>query len=164
MTLSPARSSVVPPRPARPPWPRAFHGVGVAPAALCVAILLAASAPAAGAARETAVRVAQSWSGRMPLGVQPPLQSSLATGAELARIWAQCQVSAPLPAVDFTKSIVLVAVRRGTTVRFQSVRLVGGNLTTNVAVTPDMPAHMTCALAAVDRAGIATVNGAPIGH
>ncbi len=34
----------------------------------------------------------------------------------------------------------------------------------NVVVTPDMPPYMSCAIAVVDRTGIKTVNGAPIGE
>jgi hypothetical protein len=122
---------------------------------------LVASAPVY--AKATAVKLLQAWSGRVPLGVQPPLQSSLATQADFARVWAQCQMKGTVPAIDFDKRLVLVAVRRGSVVRFQSMQVDGGNLKTNVVVTPDMPAYMTCALALVDRAGIAKVNGAPLG-
>lgn len=114
-------------------------------------------------AKVTSVKLLQAWSGRVPLGVQPPLQSSLVTPADFARVWAQCQMKDTVPAIDFDKRLVLVAVRRGSVVRFQSMQVDDGNLKTSVVVSPDMPAYMTCALALVDRAGVAKVNGAPLG-
>ena len=112
----------------------------------------------------TTVTPLQSWSGRLPLNVQPPLQSSLATREDLARVWVQCRVEGPVPAIDFDRRIVLIAVRRGSTTRLMQGRLVDGNLTTNVVVTPDMPSYQSCAIAVVDRKGITTVNQAPIGR
>lgn len=110
------------------------------------------------------VKVLQTWTGRVPLVVQPPLQSSVASAAQLQQIWALCQVKGDVPKIDFDKRLVLLAVRRGTTVRFKSLMIDGGNLTTNVVVTPDMPSHMTCTLALVDRAGTTKVNGLPLGQ
>ena len=130
-------------------------------AALFVAACVAA---AAHGAPGTTVKPLQAWSGRLPLNVQPPLQSSLATHEDLARVWAQCHVHGAVPAIDFDRRIVLIAVRRGSSTRLTQGRLVDGNLTTNVVVTPDMPPYLSCAIAVVDRKGINTVNGAPIGR
>lgn len=138
---------------ARPSWRRI--------AALAIAACIAAGAYGAPG---TTVRPLQSWSGRLPLDVQPPLQSSLATREDMARIWAQCHVKGAVPEIDFDRRIVLIAVRRGSSAKLTQARLVDGNLTTNVVVTPDMPPYMTCAIAVVDRTGIKTVNGAPIGR
>ena len=115
-------------------------------------------------AKSSQLKPQKSWSGRVPLGVLPPLQSSLATQEDFRRVWAQCQVKGTVPDVDFERRLVLVAVRRGSLVRFQRLTLDGGNLSTDVVVTPDMPPYMTCAIVLVDRAGIARVNGAPIGR
>jgi len=112
----------------------------------------------------TPVKPLNTWSGRLPLGVQPPLQSSLATREDMARIWAQCHVKGAVPEIDFDRRIVLIAIRRGSSAKLTQARLVDGNLTTNVVVTPDMPPYMSCAIAVVDRTGIKTVNGAPIGR
>lgn len=125
-------------------------------------VALAMAFPAA--AKPTPVRVLQTWTGRVPLAVQPPLQSSLVNPEALRQLWALCQVKGEAPKIDFDKHLVLVAVRRGSAVRFQKLQLADGNLRTDVAVTPDMPAYMTCALALVDRAGIAKVNGMPVGQ
>jgi hypothetical protein len=138
---------------ARATWPR-IAGLAI----------VAGVAAAAHGAPGISVKPLQSWSGRLPLNVQPPLQSSLATHEDLARVWAQCRVHGAVPAIDFDRRIVLVAVRRGSSTRLTASRLVDGNLTTNVVVTPDMPAYQSCAIAVVDRTGIATVNGAPIGR
>ena len=138
---------------ARPSWRRV--------AAFALAACVAA---AAHGAPGTTVKPLKSWSGRLPLNVQPPLQSSLATREDMARVWAQCHVHGAVPEIDFDRRIVLVAVRRGGSAKLAPGRLVDGNLTTNVVVTPDMPPYMSCAIAVVDRAGIKTVNGAPIGR
>jgi len=46
---------------------------------------------------------------------------------------------------------------------FASLKLEDGNLKTNVVVTPDVPDRMTCKLVLVDRAGVTSVNGTPVG-
>jgi len=138
---------------ARPSWRR----VAAVALAACVAA-------AAHGAPGTTVKPLKAWSGRLPLNVQPPLQSSLATREDMARVWAQCRVDGAVPEIDFDRRIVLVAVRRGGSAKLAPGRLLDGNLTTNVVVTPDMPPYMSCAIAVVDRAGIKTVNGAPIGR
>lgn len=155
VALESRMSARLPQHPSRPrtPWRRA----AVLAAAVCIAA-------AAHAAPGTVVKPLQDWSGRLPLDVQPPLQSSLASREDLARVWTQCHVKGAVPEIDFQRRIVLVAVRRGSTTRLAQGRLVDGNLTTNVVVTPDMPPYQSCAIAVVDRAGVKTVNGAPIGR
>jgi hypothetical protein len=130
---------------------------------LLAAIVLGASAGPA-LAVVTPVKVVQRWTGRVPLGVQPPLQSSVVSADALQVVWTLCQVKGEMPAVDFGRQMVVVAVRSGSTVRFQNMQLVDGNLRTNVVVTPDSPAHSTCALALIDRAGVTRVNGMPLGQ
>ena len=109
------------------------------------------------------VKILQTWTGRMPAAVAPLLQSSVASQDEWAGVWATCQMKGAAPAVDFDKRLVLVAVRRNSTVRFADVTLDNGNLLTNVVATPDAPGHHTCAFALVSRAGVKKVNGAPPG-
>jgi hypothetical protein len=135
--------------------------VSVTLMAVCMALTLASS-PAQAAPKP--VKVLKTWTGRVPLVVPPPLQSSVASAAQLQQIWALCQVKGDVPVIDFDKRLVLLAVRRGTTVQFNNLKIDGGNLMTNVVVTPDMPSHMTCALALVDRAGATKVNGLPLGQ
>ena len=124
---------------------------------------LAALAFAGAAGASTPVKVEQSWTGRMPLAVAPLVQSSVSTTEAWQGVWATCQMKGAAPAIDFERKLVLVAVRRSSFVRFSSVRLDNGNLTTSVTATPDAPGRMTCALALVPRAGVRTVNGAPPG-
>ncbi len=114
-------------------------------------------------AKTVSVKPLQSWTGRVPLVVQPPLQSSIGNSDEFTRVWAQCQVKVAMPKIDFDKRLALLAVRRGSVVKFQDLKLDNGNLKTTVVVTPDMPPHMTCAIVLVDRAGVTKVNGLPIG-
>lgn len=130
---------------------------------LLVAALAAALAPAAVAA-VMPVPVQQRWTGRVPAGVAPPPQSSLVTAEALQVVWTLCQVQAPMPAIDFGRELVVLAVRKGTTVRFQNAQLVDGNLRTNVVVQPAPPAQMHCALARVAATGVKTVNGVPLGQ
>lgn len=129
---------------------------------MAFALMLAATAPAN--AGPASVKTLQSWSGRIPLVVQPPTQSSIGRADEFTRLWALCQVKDALPVIDFDKRLVLLAVRRGTTVKFRDLKLDNGNLKTSVVVSPDMPPHMTCAIAVVDRSGVTKVNGLPIGQ
>ena len=127
---------------------------------LIVALILTASQ--AFAATKT-LKPLKTWKGQMPVVVQPLMQSSVATSAEWQRAWSTCQMKGAPDAVDFDKRIVLVAVRRGSEVTFSSIKLDSGNVTMSVAVTPDMPSHYTCAFAMIDRTGVTTVNGAPLG-
>lgn len=128
---------------------------------LAFAAALAVASPAA--AKSAPVKPLQSWSGQMPPGVPPLFQSSVATSDDLQRVWTMCQVKGVPPKVDFAKRIVLVAVRRGSAVRFGTLTLDDGALKTNVIVTPDKSDRQACALALVNRAGIQSVNGVPLG-
>jgi len=116
------------------------------------------------ASAATSVKTLQAWTGHMPVDVQPLLQSSVAASDDWKRAWTTCQLKGAAPKVDFDKRIVLVAVRRSSGVRFVDLKLDNGNLQTNVAVTPDQPNRMTCAFALIDRAGVSTVNGTPLGR
>jgi len=129
-----------------------------------LALVLAAAVAHAATAAVTPVKVQQRWTGRVPAGVAPPPQSSLVTADALTVVWTLCQVQAPMPTVDFGRQLVVLAVRKGTTVRFQNAQLVDGNLRTNVVVAPAAPAQTHCALALVDRAGVTTVDGLPPGQ
>ncbi len=111
----------------------------------------------------TSVKVEKAWTGQMPLAVQPLLQSSVASAGDWSRVWATCQGEGAAPAVDFDRHLVLLAVRRSSSVRIGDVRLDKGALTSNVSVAPDSPGRMTCAMALVDRKGVRTVNGQPLG-
>ena len=115
-------------------------------------------------AQAMTIQPVKSWSGRVPLDERPPLQSSIAKDSDWARVWKQCRIEGPAPKVDFQKTLGLVAVRRGSVVKFVSMNVEDGNLTTNVVVTPDMPDYMSCAIVLVDRAGIKKVNGNPAGQ
>jgi hypothetical protein len=128
-------------------------------------LLLALSilATASVTAKVISVKPLQTWTGHMPLSVQPLMQSSIANAEDFQRVWATCQLKGAPPAIDFDKRIVLLSVRRGGTVRFTELALENGTLKTTVTVSPDMPNRMTCALVLVDRSGIKTVNGAPLG-
>ena len=95
----------------------------------------------------------------MPLSVPPLLVSPITSRADLERAWSLCSVKAPLPSIDFKKRMVLAAANQSSNVSFMRITLDDGNLKTNVAVSPDMPALRTCAFAVVDRAGVKTVNG-----
>jgi len=111
----------------------------------------------------TPVKILQKWSGRMPAEVPPLLQSSVSTQDAWSRVWATCQMQGAAPTIDFRKHLVVVAVQRSSVVSFQDIKLDDGNLVTSVVATPDMPAHNTCALALVPRAGVKKVNGAALG-
>jgi hypothetical protein len=123
--------------------------------------MLAVTWPAS--AKVTSVKVLQSWSGTLPPGVPALLQSSVASADDLQQVWTMCTMKGVPPKVDFGKRIVIVATGRGSGVKFADLALDNGTLKTSVVVTPDMPGRTTCALALVNRAGIKTVNGVPVG-
>ena len=125
------------------------------------ASLLVASVPLA--AKVATVKPLQTWTGRMPANVQPLFQQSLATPDDLQRVWTTCQVKGVPPKVDFGKQLVLLAVRRNNGVSFGGLKLEDGNLKTDIVVTPGTADHLTCRLVLVDRAGVTSVNGTPIG-
>jgi hypothetical protein len=132
-----------------------------------VAALLAGIALGCGSlasAQAMIIEPIKTWSGRLPLDERPPLQTSIAKDSDWARIWKQCRVQGPSPKVDFHKTLGLVAVRRGSLVKFMNMSVEDGNLKTNVVVTPDMPDYMSCAIVLIDRAGIRKVNGNPVGQ
>ena len=129
---------------------------------LIAASVLAAAVPVA--AKVTAVKALQTWTGSMPANLQPLFQQSLATPADLQRVWTTCQVKGVPPRIDFGKQLVLLAVRRNSGVTFAGLKLEDGNLKTNIVVTPDTPNHFTCKLVLVDRAGVTSVNGSPVGN
>ncbi|MFO1412705.1 MAG: hypothetical protein U1F10_02095 [Burkholderiales bacterium] len=128
------------------------------------ALALAGGVAQATHALETPVQVQQRWEGRVPAGVAPPPQSSLVAADALQVVWTLCQVQSPMPDIDFSRQIVLLAVRKGVKVRFQNAQVADGNVRTNVLATMAPAAQTFCALALVDRAGIKTVNGAPLGQ
>ena len=99
----------------------------------------------------------------MPPGVPPLFQSSIASSEDLLRVWTMCQVKGAPPKIDFGKRMVVLAVRKGSAVRFASLALDNGALKTSVIVTPDKSDGQACALALVDRTGVKTVNGASVG-
>ncbi len=129
-----------------------------------IAVLVIALSATPAWAAEKNVSPLQAYSGQLPLDVLPPMQSSIASASALQRVWTVCKVKGEPPKVDFARRLVLLAVRRGSVVRFMNVKLVDGNLTTNVVVTPDMPGYQTCAMVVIDRAGVQKVNGAPVGQ
>jgi len=99
----------------------------------------------------------------MPIVIQPLMQSSVTGTADWQRVWATCQMKDAPPDVDFTQRLVLVAVRRSSKVTFSNIKVDNGNLTTSIAVAPDNPSRYTCAFALVDRTGVTSLNGAPLG-
>lgn len=126
-----------------------------AAAALCLACLTFAVPPVA--AKDLVPL--QTFRGTMPLDVPPLLQPAITSAAGLADAWKACRVAGTPPAIDFRQRLVLVATNQSSVVSFQRISLDDGNLKTNVAVTPDMPGHRTCAFAVVPRAGVKSVNG-----
>jgi hypothetical protein len=131
-------------------------------AALMVGIIIGSGGLAS--AQAITVEPVKSWSGRVPLDERPPLQTSIAKDNDWTRIWKQCRVQGPMPKVDFQKTLGLVAVRRGSGVKFMNMSIEDGDLKTNVVVTPDMPDYMSCAIVLIDRMGIKKVNGNPVGQ
>lgn len=136
---------------------RITHNIAALMAGITIGCASLASAQA------ITIEPVKSWSGRVPLDERPPLQTSITKDSDWARIWKQCRVQGPAPKVDFQKTLGLVAVRRGSLVKFMDISVEDGNLKTNVVVAPDMPDYMSCAIVLVNRTGIKKVNGNPVG-
>jgi len=128
--------------------------------ALLLAALLCVSTAAAAV---TTLKPLKTWTGHMPIVIQPLMQSSVTSTADWQRVWATCQMKDAPPEVDFTKRMVLIAVRRSSKVTFSNIKVDKGNLTTSIAVAPDNPSQYTCAFALVDRTGVTSLNGGPLG-
>jgi hypothetical protein len=127
---------------------------------LALALLLATPSAVAG----KTLKPLKTWSGRMPLVISPLVQSSVVDASVWQQVWATCQLKGPPAAVDFGKRVVLVVVRRANDLKFSRIQLDKGNVTTSVAVGPGQADHYTCALAMIDREGVESVNGQPLGR
>jgi len=125
---------------------------------LLLAALLCVCAVAA-----TTLKPLKTWTGHMPIVIQQLMQSSVTSAADWQRVWATCQMKDAPPEVDFATRMVLIAVRRSSKVTFTNIKIDQGNLTTSIAVAPDSPSQYTCAFALVDRTGVTSLNGAPLG-
>ena len=130
---------------------------------LVVVLALLLATPPVVAAVKT-LKPLKTWTGRMPLAIPPLVQASVVEPHVWQQVWATCQMKGSPANVDFTKNIVLLVVRRANGLRFSSIKLDNGNVATSVAVGSGRSDHYTCALAMIDRAGVDTVNGQPLGR
>jgi hypothetical protein len=128
---------------------------------IIAAALLLVTAPASAAVKS--LKPLKTWSGQMPLAIPPLVQSSVVDANVWRQVWATCQMKGAPAEVDFDKRMVLVVVRRANNLKFSGIKLDNGNVTTSVGVGSGQPDHYTCALAMIDRAGVSTVNGQPLG-
>jgi hypothetical protein len=108
------------------------------------------------------VAVLQQWNGRVP-GPPDTAPAVITDGKALEKLWSAWRIAAPLPAVDFTRELVLTHVARSSLVRFMGFSLdEQGDLKPQIVATPDMPGYSSYAICVIKRAGIKSVRGQPL--
>jgi hypothetical protein len=113
------------------------------------------------AGKQQSVVVLQQWNGRVPAAPEPaPAPAVITDGKTLDKLWRDWQITAPLPAVDFSRQLVLTHVARSSLTRFMGFSLdAQGDLTPRIVATPDAPGYASYAICVIERAGIKSVRG-----
>ncbi|MFN2240077.1 MAG: hypothetical protein ABR524_11860 [Thermoanaerobaculia bacterium] len=107
--------------------------------------------------------VVRQWKGRLPLEKGPLGTRHVTDAASLEKIWAMWEIGEPMPRVDFTRQIVLVAIVRSGLVTFMEPMIDDrGDLKRNVVATPDAPSFLSWAVCVIEREGIRSVDGQPL--
>jgi len=108
------------------------------------------------------VAVLQQWNGWVP-GAPDTAPAVITDRTTLENLWRAWQIKAPLPAVDFTRELVLTHVARSSVTRFMGFSLdEQGDLKPQIVATPDLPGFSSFAICVIKRAGIKTVRGQPL--
>lgn len=107
--------------------------------------------------------VIREWKGRLALEKTPYRVTHVTDAATLEKLWAEWEIGEPMPNVDFSRQIVLVAVVRSGLVMFKEPTIDDrGDLKRNVVATPDAPSFWSWALCLIEREGIRSVDGRPL--
>ena len=77
----------------------------------------------------------------------------------LARLWKAWKIQGEVPAVDFTKELVIITTTSGSKLRLSASFDDKGNLEVLGMATRDLRPGFRCVLATVSREGVKTVNG-----
>jgi len=111
-------------------------------------------------AKSAKVEVIQKWSGKIK---EAPFHTAVIVDAEaFAEAWNRLGVPGNTPNLDFTRLIVIAAAIRTSGLYIWPSLDESGDLKTGIVATPDQPAYISYALAAIRRPGIKTVDGNPL--
>ncbi len=128
---------------------------------IVMALLLATVLPLhAGPAKGKPMKPLQQWSGSVDdLSLMKGMPEFIISAEELEKLWQAWKVSGPVPQVDFSKELVLVATTRGSILRFAATLDDKGNLQVGGIATRDLRPGFRYVIAVVSREEVKTVNG-----
>jgi hypothetical protein len=106
------------------------------------------------------VTPSQHWSGSVnDLSLLKAAPEFIISAKELEKLWHAWQVQEPLPKVDFSKNLIVVATTRGSVLRLAAALDEKGNLQVGGVATMDLRPGFRYVIAVVSREGVKTVNG-----
>jgi len=126
-----------------------------------MALLLAMVLPLqAGPPKGQPVNPLKQWSGSVDdLFLMKGMPKFIISAEELEKLWQAWKVSGPVPQVDFSKELVLVATSRGSILHLSPILDDKGDLTDVGLATMDLLPGFRYVIAVVSRERVKTVNG-----
>ena len=140
--------------------------MGISARALAALALVAVlSTPGPALAEKRQVEPTRTWKGSVVDENRMPKELPLVidSGAKLQELWERWQIKEPLPQVDFSKELVLVATSRGSILHLSPTLDDKGDLTDVGIASMDLRPGFRYVIATVSRAGVKTVNGKKLG-
>jgi hypothetical protein len=128
---------------------------------LLPAVLLLAPGPG----DATPVKPLMQWTGRVKdkdLLKLAPARGYLSHEKDLEKLWKAWDIKEKMPAVDFTKELILVAAARSSSLSVSSKLDESGDLRITTVVTADLRPDFGYVIVLIPRAGVKTINGKPI--
>ena len=125
-------------------------------------VLLLSTAPPLQAAppSKKPVKLLKEWSGSVD---DPALMKAaprvILSAEDLEKLWQAWKVQGPVPPVDFSKELVLVATTQGSILRLTATLDDKGDLQIVGMATMDLGPGFRYVIAVVSREGVKTING-----
>jgi membrane-bound inhibitor of C-type lysozyme len=128
---------------------------------IIMGLLLASALPLqAGPVKGKPVKLLQQWMGSVDdLSLMKGMPKVITSAEELERLWQAWRVPDPLPKVDFSKNLVVVATTRGSMLRLTPTLDDKGNLQVMGIATKDLRPGFRYVIAILSREGVKTVDG-----
>ena len=126
-----------------------------------MALLLSTALPLqAGPSKRKSVKPLKQWSGSVDdLSLRKAAPEFILSTREIEKLWQAWKVPGPVPQVDFSKELVLVATTRGSRLRLAATLDGKGNLQVGGVATRDLRPGFRYVITVVNREGVKTVNG-----
>lgn len=110
------------------------------------------------------VKPSKEWSGSVDdEALQKQAPAVITSAMDLEKIWKSWKLADKVPAVDFTKDILVVTTTRGSRLRLFVNLDDKGNLQVGGLSTRDLRPGFRYVMGAVSREGVKTVNGKELG-